>query len=89
MELTEFCIRRPVFSTVLTLMIVVLGIVCQSRLQMRKNPQVEKSFITVEAEFPGASPKVVESQITKILEGYFATIPGLELMTSRSSNEKS
>ncbi|MDR2781599.1 MAG: efflux RND transporter permease subunit [Holosporaceae bacterium] len=89
MQISELCIKRPVFSTVLTLMIVVLGIICQSKLQMRKDPRIEKSVIVVESEFPGASPKVVESQITRILEGEFATIPGLELIRSNSSNQKS
>lgn len=89
MELTEFCIRRPVFSTVLSLMIVVMGLVCQSRLPVRKDPKVEHSVIMVESEFKGASPSVVEAQITKILEGSFATIPGAELITSNSGNEKS
>ncbi|MDR1560886.1 MAG: efflux RND transporter permease subunit, partial [Holosporaceae bacterium] len=89
MEITELCIRRPVFATVLTLMILVLGIVCQSRLPVRKEPKVEKSKISVESEFQGASPKVVEAQITKILEGQFATIPGAELIKSESRNEKS
>ncbi|MDR1551175.1 MAG: efflux RND transporter permease subunit [Holosporaceae bacterium] len=89
MELTEFCVRRPVFSTVLTLMIVVLGLVCQTKLQIRKDPEVERSIIVVETEFPGASPKVVEQQITKILEGQFATISGIELIRSQSTNQKS
>lgn len=89
MNITELCIRRPVFSTVLTLMIVVLGLVCQNRLPVRKDPKIEKSIISIETEFHGASPKAVESQITKILEGQFSTIPGAELITSTSSNEKS
>ncbi|MDR0753642.1 MAG: efflux RND transporter permease subunit [Holosporaceae bacterium] len=89
MGLTEICIRRPVFSTVLTLMIVVLGIVCQTKLQVRKDPRIERSIIVVESEFPGASPKVVETQITKILEGQFATISGIELIRSHSFNQKS
>ncbi|MDR2794856.1 MAG: efflux RND transporter permease subunit [Holosporaceae bacterium] len=89
MEITEFCIRRPVFSTVLTMMILVLGIVCQSRLPVRKEPKIERSVISVESEFRGASPRVVEAQITKILESYLATIPGAELITSNSSNDKS
>ncbi|MDR0632285.1 MAG: efflux RND transporter permease subunit [Holosporaceae bacterium] len=89
MELTEFCVKRPVFSTVLMLMIVVLGIVSQSRLQIRRDPKIERSIIVIESEFLGASPKVVESQITKILEGQFATIPGIELIKSQSTNQKS
>ncbi|GHT91370.1 acriflavin resistance protein [Alphaproteobacteria bacterium] len=89
MEITEFCIRRPVFSTVLTLMIVVLGIVCQTRLPVRKDPKVERSVITIESEFNGASPKVVEAQVTAILEEQLASIPGATLITSSSSNDKS
>ncbi|MCR5224505.1 MAG: efflux RND transporter permease subunit [Alphaproteobacteria bacterium] len=89
MQITEVCIRRPVFSTVLTLMIVVFGLVCQSRLPVCKDPKIEKSKISVESEFQGASPKVVEAQITKVLEGQFATIPGVELIKSESKNEKS
>ncbi|MDR0968723.1 MAG: efflux RND transporter permease subunit [Holosporaceae bacterium] len=89
MELTEFCIRRPVFSTVMTLMIVVLGFVCQQRVQIRKDPSIERSIIVIESEYPGATPRVVETQITKVLEGQFATIPGIELIRSQSSNEKS
>lgn len=89
MQITELCIRRPVFSTVLTLIIVVLGLVCQARLPVRKDPKVDKSLVSIESEFNGASPKVVEAQITKILEGFFSTIPGAELITSNSLNEKS
>jgi multidrug efflux pump len=70
-------------------MIVILGIVCQGRLQIRKEPKVERSMVSVESEFNGASPGAVESQITKLLEGQFATIPGVDLITSNSSNEKS
>ncbi|MDR1333956.1 MAG: efflux RND transporter permease subunit, partial [Holosporaceae bacterium] len=89
MQISELCIKRPVFSTVLTLMIVVLGLVCQMKLQVRKDPRIERSIIVVESEFPGASPKVVESQVTRILEGEFATIPGMELIRSHSTNQKS
>ncbi|MDR1236345.1 MAG: efflux RND transporter permease subunit, partial [Holosporaceae bacterium] len=89
MQISELCIKRPVFSTVLTLMIVVLGIICQTKLPIRKDPKIERSIIVVETEFPGASPKVVETQITKILEGEFSTIPGIELIKSHSTNQKS
>ncbi|MDR2766099.1 MAG: efflux RND transporter permease subunit [Holosporaceae bacterium] len=88
MEITEICIRRPVLATVLTLVVVVLGLVAQSRLPVRKDPKVEKSMISVEAEFIGASPKVVEAQITKILEGAFATIAGVDMIKSDSRNDE-
>lgn len=89
MSITEICIRRPVLSTVLSLVVIVLGLICQSRLPIRQNPKVEKSTIVVETEYHGASPRVVETTVTQILEGQFATIPGVELIRSNSSNEKS
>jgi len=89
MNITEVCIKRPVLSTVLSLLVIVLGLICQSRLPVRQNPQVEKSTIVVETEYHGASPSVVETAIIQVLEGQFATIPGIELIRSESTNEKS
>ena len=89
MSITETCIKRPVFATVLSLVVVVLGLVCQSRLPVRQRPKIDSSTIVVETEYHGASPKVVESSITQILEGQFATIPGVDIITSKSENEKS
>ena len=89
MNITEICIRRPVLSTVLSLIVIVLGIVCQSRLPVRQNPKVERSTILVETEYHGASPQAVETAISQILEGQFATIPGVETIRSESKNEKS
>lgn len=89
MSLTEICIRRPVLSTVLSLIVIVLGMISQSKLPIRQNPQLERSTIVVETEYHGASPRVVETAVTQILEGQFATIPGIELIRSSSTNEKS
>ena len=88
MGLTEVCIKRPVFSTVLTLLIVIIGLVCQWQLPVRKDPRIEKSIVTVTAEYRGASPQAVENQITKVLEEYFSTIAGVETITSSSKNEE-
>ncbi len=88
MGLTEVCIKRPVFSTVLTLLIVIIGLVCQWQLPVRKDPKIERSIVTVTAEYRGASPQAVENQITKVLEEHFSTIAGVETITSKSENEK-
>lgn len=89
MNFTEFCIRRPVFSSVITLVIVLLGVVCEGRLPIMSEPKVETPVIMVEANYPGASPDVVESQVTKHLEGVFGTIQGLDFMKSSSSTGSS
>ncbi len=88
MGLTEVCIKRPVFSTVLTLLIVIIGLVCQWQLPVRKDPKIEKSMVIVKAEYRGASPQAVENQITKVLEEHFSTIAGVETMTSSSKNDE-
>ena len=88
MGLTEVCIKRPVFSTVLTLLIVIIGLVYQWQLPVRKDPKIEKSMVTVTAEYRGANPQAVENQITKVLEEHFSTIAGVETMTSSSKNEE-
>lgn len=88
MGLTEVCIKRPVFSTVLTLLIVIIGLVCQWQLPVRKDPKIERSMVTVKAEYRGASPQAVENQITKVLEEHFSTIAGVETMTSSSKNDE-
>lgn len=88
MGLTEVCIKRPVFSTVLTLLVVIVGLVCQWQLPVRKDPKIEKSIVTVTAEYRGASPQAVENQITKVLEEHFATIAGVKTITSSSKNEE-
>ncbi|MDR0662034.1 MAG: efflux RND transporter permease subunit, partial [Holosporales bacterium] len=89
MGLSEVCVRRPVFSTVLTVVILLLGAVCQTRLPVRQLPRVDKPIISVETSYPGANPEVVENQVTKLLEGGFATVQGVELITSHSSNQQS
>ncbi|MDR1365632.1 MAG: efflux RND transporter permease subunit [Holosporales bacterium] len=86
---TEVFVRRPVFSTVLTLVVCLLGIVSYQRLSVREMPKIEKPIISVESNYPGANPYVVEQQVTKVLEGVFATIQGAEIITSNSSNEQS
>ena len=88
MGLTEVCIKRPVFSTVLTLLIVIIGLVCQWQLPVRKDPRIERSIVKVTAEYRGASPQAVENQITKVLEEHFSTIAGVKTITSSSKNEE-
>lgn len=89
MQLTGFCIRRPVFTTVMTLIIVILGAVTGVRLPLRQLPQVEKPVITVVTDYPGASPQIVESQVTKPLEDVLVRIEGLDCMTSSSTTGNS
>ncbi|MFZ1103956.1 MAG: efflux RND transporter permease subunit [Hyphomicrobiaceae bacterium] len=85
----EFCIRRPVFATVLSLVLVLLGVVSYGRLTVREYPNVDEPVVSVSINYPGASASIVESQITAVLEGSLAGIAGIDVLESNSRAEKS
>ncbi len=85
----EFCIRRPVFSTVLSLILMLLGVVSFQRLTVREYPNVDEPVVSVNTTYPGASAAIVESQVTQILEGSIAGIEGIDVLESTSRQESS
>ena len=89
MTLPELCIRRPVFATVLSLVILLLGLISYQRLSVREYPRIDEPVVSVSTTYRGASAEVVESQVTKILEDSLSGIEGVELMTSQSRSERS
>ena len=89
MTLPEICIRRPVFATVLSIAVLVIGLISFSRLSVREYPRIDEPVVTVETRYLGASAEVVESQITKVLEDSLAGIEGVDVMVSFSRSETS
>ena len=87
MQLPEICIKRPVLATVLSLVIVLLGLISYTRLSVREYPRIDEPTISVSVTYRGASAEVVESQVTKPLEDSLAGIEGVEVMTSQSRSE--
>jgi multidrug efflux pump len=89
MQLPEISIRRPVFATVLSLLVVLLGWVSFHQLSVREYPKIDEPNVTVTTRFAGASSEVVESQVTKPLEDSLAGIEGVDIITSISRQEQS
>ncbi|HEY0876980.1 MAG TPA: efflux RND transporter permease subunit, partial [Zeimonas sp.] len=89
MRISDVCIRRPVFATVLSLIILLLGLVSYSRLQVREYPKIDEPTVTVSTSYLGASADIVESQVTKPLEDSIAGIEGVDVLTSISRPERS
>ncbi|MEX2151655.1 MAG: efflux RND transporter permease subunit [Steroidobacteraceae bacterium] len=86
MILSDFSIKRPVFATVLSLLLVVLGLIAYTRLTLRELPAIDPPIVSVEVEYPGASAAVVETRITQVLEDSLSGIEGVESIESRSRN---
>ncbi|MCW8902893.1 efflux RND transporter permease subunit [Sedimenticola sp.] len=84
MNLARASVRRPVFTSMLALIVVVLGAVALSRLQIDLLPSIELPTLTVRTQYEGADPIVMERLVTQIVEEIVATVPGVEEMTSTS-----
>src|SRR3954462_5336287 len=84
MQLPEISIRRPVFATVLSLLIVLVGAVSFNRLAVREYPKIDEPVVTVSVRYAGASAEVIETQVTKPLEDSIAGIDGVDVITSIS-----
>ena len=84
MNISELSIRRPVLSTVLTLIILLFGFIGYSYLGVREYPSVDNPIISVSCSYPGANADVIENQITEPLEQNINGIPGIRSLSSVS-----
>ena len=89
MKISDICIQRPVFATVLSLVVMLLGLVSYDRLQVREYPKIDEPVVTVSTTYRGASADIIESQVTKPMEDSLAGIEGVEVITSISRAESS
>ena len=89
MKLSTISIQRPVFASVMSLTILLFGIIAFTRLPVREYPDIDPPIISVVTLYRGASPSVVETEITNILEEQFATLEGVKTLTSSSREQGS
>ncbi len=89
MRLSETSIRRPVLATVMSLLLVLVGLVSFKQLSLREYPRIDEPLVNVSTRLLGASSEVIESQVTKPLEDSIAGIDGVDIMTSVSRTESS
>jgi multidrug efflux pump len=88
MQLAEVSIRRPVFATVLSLLVLLIGAVSFLKLPVREYPKIDEPVVTVSVKYAGASAEVIESQIAKVLEDSIAGIDAVDVITSISRAEQ-
>lgn len=87
--LAETSIKRPVFATVMNIMLVLIGIVCFDRLPVREYPNIDTPVVTVETKYIGASADIMETQVTKPLEDELSGIEGVDFIRSVNRAESS
>ena len=89
MKLSVTSIQRPVFASVMSFTILLFGIISFLRLPVREYPDIDPPIISVTTLYRGASPSVVETEITNVLEEQFATLEGVKTLSSSSREQGS
>ena len=89
MNLSEFFIRKPVFCSVLSIFLIILGFLSLKELPLRQFPDIERSEITIDTLYPGAASEIIETKITEIIEGQISGIDGIESISSVSRDGRS
>lgn len=89
MILSEISIKRPVFATVVNILLILLGIVGLMRLSVREYPKIDLPVVSITTTYTGASPEIMETQVTKIIEDAVSGIEGINFMNSTSQRERS
>jgi multidrug efflux pump len=89
MILSDISIKRPVFATVISLLLVVVGMASFFQLPVREYPAIDPPVISITTVYRGASAAVVDNQITEIIEAAVAGIEGIRIITSQSRDERS
>jgi hydrophobic/amphiphilic exporter-1 (mainly G- bacteria), HAE1 family len=89
MWFTRVSLNNPVFATMVMLALVVLGLFSMQRLQVDQFPNVDFPVVVISTDYPGASPEIVESEVTKKIEEGVNSIAGINALTSRSYESQS
>jgi len=89
MQFAERFIRRPVLSSMISLGLVLVGVIGYTRLPVREFPDADAPIVSVTVLLPGASPQVVESAVTDVLEEELSSVEGLRAMSSSSQEQLS
>jgi multidrug efflux pump len=89
MVLSDVSIKRPVLATVLSLVLLIFGLFAFRGLTVREYPDIDPPIVTVNTIYRGASPEIIENQITQIIEEAVAGIEGIKSIASSSREESS
>ena len=89
MILSDLSVKRPVFASVLSLLIIAFGLVSFDRLPLREYPDIDPPIVSVSTDYPGASANIVETRITEVVEDRISGIEGIKFISSSSSDGRS
>lgn len=86
MIISDISVKRPVFASVISLLLIAFGLVSFDRLSLREYPDIDPPIVTVEVEYPGAPANIVETRVTQLIEERIAGVEGIEFIQSSSQD---
>lgn len=89
MILSDVAVKRPVFATVISLLLIAFGLISFQELSVRELPDVDPPVVGINTNYPGANAAVVETRVTQIIESAIAGVPGIKTIESTSSDGRS
>ncbi|MEM9938728.1 MAG: efflux RND transporter permease subunit [Pseudomonadota bacterium] len=89
MLLSDTSIKRPVFASVIALVLIIFGLVSFDRLSLREYPDIDAPIVSIDTRYPGASASVVETRVTQLIEDRIAGVEGIRFINSNSSDGRS
>lgn len=89
MILSDVSVKRPVFSSVLSLLLIAFGLLSFNRLALREYPDIDPPVVSITTSYQGASANIVETRITEVIEDRISGIEGIKFVESRSSDGQS
>lgn len=89
MILSDISVTRPVFASVLSLLLIAFGLVSFNRLPLREYPDIDPPVVSIDTLYPGAAANVVETRITQIIEERIAGVEGIKFVSSKSEDGRS
>ena len=89
MRISEVSVRRPVFATVISMLLVIFGVVSLQRLAVREYPDIDRPVVSITTAYRGASAAIIETKITQVIEDSIAGLEGILKIESDSEDERS
>lgn len=89
MIISDVCIKRPVFASVISLLLIAFGVLAFQRLPLREYPDIDAPVVSVRTNYPGAAANVVETRITEVIEDRVSGLEGIRFIQSSSQDGRS
>lgn len=89
MILSDISVKRPVFASVISLVLVIFGVIAFDRLSLREYPDIDAPIVSIDTRYEGASASIVETRITQIIEDRIAGVEGIRFIDSNSTDGRS